>query len=603
MNITRSGVGLDSVDSATEEASIRKTFRRNSYQSAWADRNSSLRNDSGASAQSRLSLDSNPIDAWVEDHAIAAWQQPPPAIVISSGPQPESASSASMHAALGAPTEACQLVCPPPMCREAIDVDVKAEDPSPLKGHCRYVYDQELSRSAASWVLLARDCQTGQQVVIKLLPRSDVDRHLLARDVDNQRACARHPHIVQLHEMFLLTDYLAIVTSFCNGGNLAKFMRDWTQTGGIGEPQARFCFQQLIIALDFCHKLRITTRDVKMENVLLHWVAGAQRPILKLHNFGAVQDRSPEIMAPEVLFGGEDCRQTADIWAAGVLLYGLLTGVSPFVRDSDANESAEKQLQAMFLRIIAGRFLPVNKASTEVRALLGAMLQPSPTARITIAGILAHPWFTTDLPPQLQSINADLAAGSGALSGDASFVDPCSQSRRELGQLIDVAPKLEPSPGSCGHVGRTLAPTPQLLSLLEQQHTAELALQRERALHRQHQAMEAECHNRIESQLEQMRLLPEEEAMSATTGRSSAIIQTSLPRSQQQLLARRRSQKLTTHQEHTLQRTGKWISAGTRLNPREKSISELQDGLQQQRQCDQQQYSISSEEDCDMAAQ
>ena len=41
--------------------------------------------------------------------------------------------------------------------------------------------------------------QTGHQVAIKFLRRENLDVHVATREVVNQRTCARHPHIVQLH--------------------------------------------------------------------------------------------------------------------------------------------------------------------------------------------------------------------------------------------------------------------------------------------------------------------------------------------------------------------------------------------------------------------
>lgn len=36
------------------------------------------------------------------------------------------------------------------------------------------------------------------------------------------------------------------------------------QENGLGEPEARFCFQQLVMALDYCHCLGVSVRDIKV---------------------------------------------------------------------------------------------------------------------------------------------------------------------------------------------------------------------------------------------------------------------------------------------------------------------------------------------------
>lgn len=53
-------------------------------------------------------------------------------------------------------------------------------------------------RSVHSFVQLAVDGATGRQVAVKFLRRDTLDATAVLREVQNQRACAGHPHIVQL---------------------------------------------------------------------------------------------------------------------------------------------------------------------------------------------------------------------------------------------------------------------------------------------------------------------------------------------------------------------------------------------------------------------
>ena len=56
---------------------------------------------------------------------------------------------------------------------------------------------------------------------------------------------------------------------------------------GLDENKARWFFQQLILALDYCHKMNISNRDIKLENTLLHSQGHDRRPMVKLCDFGA----------------------------------------------------------------------------------------------------------------------------------------------------------------------------------------------------------------------------------------------------------------------------------------------------------------------------
>ena len=55
---------------------------------------------------------------------------------------------------------------------------------------------------------------------------------------------------------------------------------------GLGEDHARWFFQQVVLALDYCHKMSISNRDIKLENTLLDNVEPGRRPLIKLCDFG-----------------------------------------------------------------------------------------------------------------------------------------------------------------------------------------------------------------------------------------------------------------------------------------------------------------------------
>ena len=55
--------------------------------------------------------------------------------------------------------------------------------------------------------------------------------------------------------------------------------------GGIDEDTARWLYQQLILAVDYCHKVHISSRDIKLENALLDSAEPGRRPLLKLCDF------------------------------------------------------------------------------------------------------------------------------------------------------------------------------------------------------------------------------------------------------------------------------------------------------------------------------
>lgn len=55
-----------------------------------------------------------------------------------------------------------------------------------------------------------------------------------------------------LVQVFLTNNHLAIAMEYAAGGNLYQLV---ARSGGLPEPDARWYFQQLIFAIDYCHKM------------------------------------------------------------------------------------------------------------------------------------------------------------------------------------------------------------------------------------------------------------------------------------------------------------------------------------------------------------
>lgn len=59
-----------------------------------------------------------------------------------------------------------------------------------------------------------------------------------------------------------------------------------------------------------------------------------------------------------------------------------------------------------------------SQASEGVRDIMHRMLTPDPKERITVAQIMAHPWFCTDLPSGVTELNETLLATAAAAEVD-----------------------------------------------------------------------------------------------------------------------------------------------------------------------------------------
>ncbi|CAL4914289.1 unnamed protein product [Urochloa decumbens] len=213
----------------------------------------------------------------------------------------------------------------------------------------------------------------------------------------------KHPNIVQLYEVMATKTKIYFVLEYVKGGELFNKVR----RGRLKEDVARKYFQQLISAVDFCHSRGVYHRDLKPENLLLD---GSRD--LKISDFGlsALPDckrqdgllhtscGTPAYVAPEVISRKGYDGAKADIWACGVILYVLLAGYLPF---------QDKNLIDMYKKIFKAELKWPSWFSSDARKLLRRLLHPNPSARISIAEIMEHPWFRSGLDGRLFDYTMD----------------------------------------------------------------------------------------------------------------------------------------------------------------------------------------------------
>lgn len=179
------------------------------------------------------------------------------------------------------------------------------------------------------------------------------------------------------------------------GGELFDYI---VSHGKLDETQARRFFQQMICAVEYCHRHKVVHRDLKPENLLLDDQLNVKiadfglSNIMTDGNFLKTSCGSPNYAAPEVISGKLYAGPEVDVWSCGVILYVLLVGRLPF--DDD-------HIPSLFAKIQRGVFTVPHWIKSEAGDLIRKMLQTNPVQRATIEDIRQDPWFLKDLPTYL----------------------------------------------------------------------------------------------------------------------------------------------------------------------------------------------------------
>jgi serine/threonine-protein kinase len=210
----------------------------------------------------------------------------------------------------------------------------------------RYDIIRVLGRGAMGLVYEARDPNLDRRVAIKTIKVENLSEEAAAeyearfRTEAHSAARLQHPHIVSVYDSDRHGDMAFLVMEFIQGEDL-KHHLDAGRRYSLEETLRMV--RDLLSALDYAHRQNIVHRDIKPANLLIE--ADGR---VKLTDFGVarIQDSGEttrtqgtmvgtlKYMSPEQVQGLPiDAR--ADLFAAGVVLYQLLTGKRPFDGDTD----------------------------------------------------------------------------------------------------------------------------------------------------------------------------------------------------------------------------------------------------------------------------
>ena len=204
----------------------------------------------------------------------------------------------------------------------------------------RYRIARTIGRGAMGVVYLGYDEAIDRQVAIKTIHRvlleGEDGAEWLARFRREVRAAGRclHPNIVTVFEYGEEGGVPYIVMEYVQGRELRDYLKDRRP---LPLANAVAVIVQVLHALDHAHACGVVHRDIKPGNIIL--LADGQ---VKVSDFGIARVETiggmtqhgmtvgtPGYMAPEQ-FGGQEADRRVDLYATGVVLFELLTGIRRF---------------------------------------------------------------------------------------------------------------------------------------------------------------------------------------------------------------------------------------------------------------------------------
>ena len=208
----------------------------------------------------------------------------------------------------------------------------------------RYRIGAQIARGGMSTVYAAIDTRLDREVAVKVmdptLAREPAFRTRFEREA---RAVAKlnDPSLVNVFDQGVDDDYVFLVMELVEGGSLRELLKE----RGPMPPHAAIAVMRPVLnALSIAHAKGMIHRDIKPDNVLI-----SDQHQVKLADFGLVRAINNAMsdatnattsvngqvigtvgyLSPEQV-RGEHLTQASDVYSAGILLFELLTGRTPF---------------------------------------------------------------------------------------------------------------------------------------------------------------------------------------------------------------------------------------------------------------------------------
>jgi len=205
----------------------------------------------------------------------------------------------------------------------------------------RYKYIDRIGRGAFGTVLLMEDTVVDERLILKFLnPNVSNDEEVMKRFVHELRYSRKitHKNVIRIYDFLYMQGNYAISMEYFPSHTLGSEV--------VNEKPLELK-RAVQFGIDMCsgmsvaHHVGIVHRDLKPANVLIN-----QEGLLKIVDFGVAAAHregdtqltktgyvigSPKYMAPEQILG-KKVDERADIYALGVIMYEMVTGVPPYSR-------------------------------------------------------------------------------------------------------------------------------------------------------------------------------------------------------------------------------------------------------------------------------
>jgi len=225
-----------------------------------------------------------------------------------------------------------------------------------------YTIGSKIGQGAYGVVSRCRSVETGEERAVKIM---DTRVHRVSEvmpEADIMKMLS-HPNIVKFHGLFYENHCVYIVMDAYGGGDMVDGLQTlMSKSTTLDCSKVVHVCRQIIASVEYLHDKCVVHRDIKGDNFLMDRRDMTDtRCRIALADFGAACELAPgqrlyrvvgtaKFSAPELF--DRNYAEKVDMWALGVIMYGLVTGRFPFRNEREVrykvvrmNESVDDNCQ------------------------------------------------------------------------------------------------------------------------------------------------------------------------------------------------------------------------------------------------------------------
>ncbi len=238
----------------------------------------------------------------------------------------------------------------------------------------RYRINREIGRGAMGRVMLAEDEIVGEHLILKFMhPELTADgasRERFLREVKYSRKVS-HPNVIRIHDMLVKNNLCAISMEYfasCGIDEILKEKKNFEPIEGLD------ILYQVAAGMSAAHNREVIHRDLKPSNILMD-----DSGLVKVVDFGIASASSnsdstltktgsiigtPAYLSPERA-KGQEAHYRCDIYALGIIAYGMFTGFLPY----------KGEPMAILFQHLEGNATPVHDVRPSIPVKLSLLVQ------------------------------------------------------------------------------------------------------------------------------------------------------------------------------------------------------------------------------------